>query len=96
MQVVILAGGLGTRLSEETDQLPKPMVRIGGVPILVHIMQIYAFYGHTDFVISTGYKANVIDEFFETKKAVIRKHRWNVETVNTGIDTGTGGRLLGL
>lgn len=64
MKVVILAGGLGTRLSEETRTIPKPMVEIGGKPILWHIMKIYSFYGFNDFVILTGYKSHVIKEFF--------------------------------
>jgi len=64
MKVVILAGGLGTRLSEETDLRPKPMVEIGGKPILWHIMKIYSYWGFNDFVILTGYKSHVIKEFF--------------------------------
>lgn len=64
MKVVILAGGLGTRLSEETDRVPKPMVEIGGWPILWHIMKIYGHHGLTDFVICLGYKGYVIKEYF--------------------------------
>lgn len=64
MKVVILAGGLGTRLSEETDVRPKPMVEIGGKPILWHIMKIYSHYGFNDFVICCGYKGYVIKEYF--------------------------------
>lgn len=64
MKVVILAGGLGTRLSEETVVRPKPMVEIGGKPILWHIMKIYASHGYTDFVICCGYKGYVIKEYF--------------------------------
>ena len=64
MRVVILAGGLGTRLSEETRMVPKPMVEIGGKPILWHIMKIYSHYGFNDFVILTGYKSHVIKDFF--------------------------------
>jgi glucose-1-phosphate cytidylyltransferase len=64
VQVVILAGGLGTRLSEETDVIPKPMVRIGNLPILHHIMNYYAGFGHTDFVIALGYKAEIIKDYF--------------------------------
>lgn len=64
MKVVILAGGLGTRISEETDIKPKPMVEIGGKPILWHILKIYAFYGINDFIICCGYKGYVIKEFF--------------------------------
>ena len=64
MKVVILAGGLGTRLSEETDIRPKPMVEIGGRPILWHIMKIYSQYGFNEFVICCGYKGYVIKEYF--------------------------------
>ena len=64
MKVVILAGGLGTRLSEETELKPKPMVEIGGKPILWHIMKIYSFYGFNDFIILTGYKSHIIKDYF--------------------------------
>lgn len=64
MKVVILAGGLGTRLSEETDLRPKPMVEIGGKPILWHIMKIYSYYGYNDFIILSGYKSHIIKEYF--------------------------------
>ena len=64
MKVVILAGGLGTRLSEETDVRPKPMVEVGGRPILWHIMKIYSHYGFNDFIVCLGYKGYVIKEYF--------------------------------
>ena len=64
MKVVILAGGFGTRLAEETDVRPKPMVEIGGMPILWHIMKIYSSYGYNDFVVCLGYKGYVIKEYF--------------------------------
>jgi glucose-1-phosphate cytidylyltransferase len=64
MKVVILAGGFGTRLSEETNLMPKPMVEIGGRPILWHIMKIYSYYGFNEFVILTGYKSHIIKEYF--------------------------------
>lgn len=64
MKVVILAGGYGTRISEESQFRPKPMVEIGGMPILWHIMQIYSYYGYYDFIICAGYKQNVIKEWF--------------------------------
>ena len=64
MKVIILAGGFGTRLSEYTESIPKPMVPIGGKPILWHIMQRYAHYGHNDFYIALGYKAEIIKEYF--------------------------------
>jgi len=64
MKVVLLAGGLGTRLSEETDIKPKPMVEIGGKPILWHIMKMYAHYGFNEFIVCCGYKGHVIKEYF--------------------------------
>lgn len=64
MKVVIFAGGLGTRLAEETDVRPKPMVEIGGKPILWHIMKIYGHYGFNDFIVCLGYKGHVIKEYF--------------------------------
>lgn len=64
MKVVILAGGYGTRLSEETRLMPKPMVEIGGKPILWHIMKIYSYYGFNDFIILTGYKSHIIKDYF--------------------------------
>ena len=89
MQVVILAGGLGSRLSEETDFIPKPMVRIGDIPILQHIMNFYSAFGHKDFVVALGYKADVIKEYFEIQKTT----GWNVNLVDTGLETSTGGRI---
>jgi glucose-1-phosphate cytidylyltransferase len=89
MQVVILAGGFGTRLSEETDQIPKPMVKIGNIPILQHIMNFYSRFGHKDFVIALGYKAEVITDYF----ASIKTQGWNVNLVDTGLETSTGGRI---
>src|SRR5258706_9459174 len=64
MKAVLLAGGLGTRISEETNLKPKPMVEIGGKPILWHIMKIYSYYGINDFIICCGYKGYVIKEYF--------------------------------
>ena len=64
MKVAILAGGVGSRISEETEIKPKPMVEIGGRPILWHIMKHYARYGHTDFAIALGYKGEVIKRYF--------------------------------
>ncbi|SVB80645.1 uncharacterized protein METZ01_LOCUS233499, partial [marine metagenome] len=64
MKAVILAGGLGTRISEETELKPKPMVEIGHMPILWHIMKIYSFYGVNDFIICCGYRGYVIKEYF--------------------------------
>ncbi len=87
MKVIILAGGFGTRLGEVTDTIPKPMVEIGGKPIIVHIMELYATYGHTDFLIALGYKAEVIRKYFSENK-----FNWNISMVDTGLDTMTGGR----
>ena len=64
MKVVILAGGLGTRISEESHLKPKPMIEIGGKPILWHIMKLYGYYGYNDFIICAGYKQHVIKEWF--------------------------------
>ncbi|MEW9923893.1 glucose-1-phosphate cytidylyltransferase [Clostridium butyricum] len=64
MKVVLLAGGLGTRISEESHLRPKPMIEIGGMPILWHIMKIYSSYGHNDFIICCGYKAHMVKEYF--------------------------------
>jgi glucose-1-phosphate cytidylyltransferase len=64
MKVVLLAGGLGTRISEESQYKPKPMIEIGGMPILWHIMKSYSFYGFNDFIICAGYKQHMIKEWF--------------------------------
>jgi len=88
MKTVILCGGYGTRLSEETAIKPKPMVKIGDKPILEHIMNIYKYYGYNQFVLALGYKSEYIKKFYKNKK--------NIELVYTGKDTKTGGRLLRL
>ena len=88
MKVIILAGGFGTRLSEYTDNIPKPMVPIGPEPILVNIMRIYAQYGHKDFYIALGYKGEVIKEYFNKNK-----FDWNINLIDTGLNTFTGGRV---
>ena len=74
MKVVILCGGLGTRLREETEFRPKPMVEVGGRPILWHIMKTYAHYGHKDFVLCLGYKGEIIKDYF-------RNYHWNTSDV---------------
>tara|TARA_B100000242_G_scaffold291000_1_gene263459 strand:- start:16515 stop:16787 length:273 start_codon:yes stop_codon:yes gene_type:complete len=74
MKVVILCGGKGTRLREETDYRPKPMVPIGGYPILWHIMKTYSYYGFTEFILCLGYKGEMIREYF-------RNYRWNTGDV---------------
>ena len=88
MKVVILAGGLGTRLSELTKTIPKPMVKINGKPIIVRIMEHYAKYGFKEFYIAAGYKKNVIKKFFKNKF-----HNWKINIIDTGQKTMTGGRL---
>ena len=88
MKVVILAGGLGTRMAEYTNTVPKPMVQVGGKPILWHIMNLYAHYNHKDFFIATGYKGEVIKEYFSNIS-----ENWNVNLIDTGQKTMTGGRL---
>ena len=89
MKVVILAGGLGTRISEESDVQPKPMIKIGGMPILLHIMKIYSYYKINEFIICLGYKGDVIKNFFSNYDST----PWNVQLIDTGLDTMTGGRL---
>jgi glucose-1-phosphate cytidylyltransferase len=88
MKVVILAGGFGTRLSEYTKTIPKPMVKVGGKPIIFQIMKLYAKYGFNDFYIALGYKGEVIKSFFKKKF-----YNWNITLVDTGKKTMTGGRL---
>ena len=88
MKAVILAGGYGTRLSEETHLKPKPMVEIGGKPILWHIMKIYSHHGINEFVICCGYKAELIQEYIQKLD-----EPWTITPVDTGINTMTGGRL---
>lgn len=82
MKVVILAGGLGTRLKEETIVKPKPMVEIGGYPILWHIMNIYASQGFTEFVVALGYKSEIIKDFFIN-------YRYHQQSLTVQLNTGT-------
>jgi glucose-1-phosphate cytidylyltransferase len=89
MKLVIFAGGLGTRISEETDYIPKPMVKIGNRPILWHIIKYYSVFGFSDFIICGGYKINIIKNYF--KKKINRA--WNISVVNTGRGSNTGERL---
>ena len=70
MKVVILAGGFGTRLSEYTKSIPKPMVRINGKPILIHIMDHYSKYGFKDFYLALGYKGNFIKRYFQKNRNI--------------------------
>jgi glucose-1-phosphate cytidylyltransferase len=88
MKVIILAGGLGTRISEETENKPKPMVLLDDKPILWHLMNTYAVQGFTDFVIATGYMNHVIDSWVESLESP-----WTIQTVFTGKGTQTGGRI---
>lgn len=88
MKVIILAGGLGTRISEETSDKPKPMVSIGNKPILWHIMDIYARQGFNEFVIATGYKGEVISDWINSLKTT-----WKITALDTGLNTQTGGRI---
>lgn len=114
MKVAILAGGMGTRLAEETEIRPKPMVEIGGHPILWHIMRHYDHYGFHEFVVALGYKGDYIRRFFtdyfnnasnlriDLTKGIAETHgsgpaeRWLIELIETGRQTGTGGRIARL
>ena len=113
MKCIILCGGYGTRLSEETILKPKPMVEIGGKPILWHIMKIYEKHNINDFELALGYKAEIIKQYFlnytslkndfkiNTKTGEIysknnENENWNINLVDTGLNTMTGGRLLRL
>ena len=89
MKVIILAGGMGTRISEYTKTIPKPMIKIKNKPLIHHIMDHYAKYGHKDFYIALGYKGHVIKNYF--KKKIFSK--WNINLIETGKKTMTGGRL---
>ena len=88
MKVIILAGGFGTRLSEYTNTIPKPMIHVGNKPILHHIMQFYANFGHTDFYIALGYKGEVIKKYFNNIDS-----DWNINLIDTGANSMTGGRV---
>lgn len=87
MRVIILAGGFGTRLGDVTDLIPKPMVSVGGKPIIIHLMEHFASYGHTQFHIALGYKANVIEKYFNE-----HSFEWSINLHDTGLHTATGGR----
>ncbi|MAJ57943.1 MAG: glucose-1-phosphate cytidylyltransferase [Candidatus Pelagibacter sp.] len=88
MKVVILAGGFGTRIAEYTKTIPKPMINIGNKPIIYHIMKHYSKYGFKNFYIALGYKGHVIRKYFSKKF-----FDWNVNLIETGKNTMTGGRL---
>jgi glucose-1-phosphate cytidylyltransferase len=95
MKVIILAGGLGTRISEETSEKPKPMVDIGGQPIIWHIIQIYASQGFQEFVVAGGYKYEVIDNWIKSHYSA--KSAWiqnlNISVIDTGLSSLTGTRI---
>ena len=88
MKVIILAGGLGTRISDYTKVIPKPMIKVSKKPILLHIMNHYSKYGFKDFYIALGYKKEVIKKYFRKNK-----FNFNVNLVDTGRYTMTGGRI---
>ena len=88
MKTVILAGGLGTRISEETDNKPKPMILLDENPIIWHLMNVYAKHGFTDFVVAAGYKSEVIFDWVKNLKT-----DWSIEVIDTGLETQTGGRI---
>ena len=103
MKVVMLAGGYGTRISEESHLKPKPMIEIGGKPILWHIMKEYSYYGFNEFIICAGYKQHVIKhnsdvtfDFSNENKMTVHSNvaePWKVTIVDTGLNTMTGGRI---
>jgi len=88
MKVVLLAGGFGTRLSEYTKTIPKPMIKIGGKPMILHIMKLYAKYGFKDFYIALGYRGEIVKKYFNKNF-----FDWNINLIETGKNTMTGGRL---
>ncbi|MDQ2648012.1 MAG: sugar phosphate nucleotidyltransferase [Actinomycetota bacterium] len=88
MRTVILCGGKGTRAYPHTVELPKPLLEVAGQPVLLHLMEIYAAQGYTDFVLAAGYKHDLIEEF-----AAPHRSRWSIEVIDTGEDTNTGGRV---
>ena len=84
-QVVLLAGGKGTRMREMTENLPKPMVQIGGKPVLEHLINIFSLFGDFEFIICSGYLGDEISSYFSNRK--------NIKVIDTGLETPTGGRL---
>lgn len=100
MKVVILAGGYGSRLLSNSRSLPKPMNKVGNIPIILHIMNIYSKHGFNEFIIALGYKSNIIKKYFENyrldKKSnlyKIKKNNFKISLIDTGLNTMTGGRL---
>ena len=96
MQTIILCGGKGTRMKEETEFKPKPMVTIGGKPILWHIMKIYSHYGYNDFILTLGYKGSMIRDYFSDEKKFNEdgKSNFHITFVDTGEESKTGERIL--
>ena len=92
MKIVILAGGFGTRLSEYTENIPKPMVPIGGRPIIEYIMETFSKFGHKDFFVALGYKGQVMIDHFKNTE-IQKKNNWNINLIDTGSNTMTGGRV---
>jgi glucose-1-phosphate cytidylyltransferase len=90
MRVVILAGGLGTRISEETEDKPKPMVLIAGRPILWHLMNLFSKQNLNDFVLALGYKQEHARDWVKTFD---NKDNWNIDPLDTGLESQTGGRI---
>jgi glucose-1-phosphate cytidylyltransferase len=90
MQVLILCGGKGTRAYPFTDHIPKPMLPICGTPILLHVMRIFAQQGHREFILSVGYRKEIIEDYFHRKEL-----EWDVQLVDTGEDADTGDRVAG-
>ena len=94
MKVIIIAGGLGTRISEETEDKPKPMVLINDKPIIWHLMNIFCLQGLSDFIISTGYKSEVIENWVQNNQILdSNSENMNIKIINTGLNTQTGGRI---
>lgn len=94
MKIIIIAGGLGTRISEETEDKPKPMVLINDKPIIWHLMNIFSLQGYSEFIISTGYKSEIIENWVHNNKIVdLNSKQMKIKTLNTGLNTQTGGRI---
>jgi len=94
MKIIIIAGGLGTRIAEETEDKPKPMVLINNKPIIWHLMNIFCMQGFNEFIISTGYKSEVIEKWVQNNQILdSNSNKMKISTVNTGLHTQTGGRI---
>jgi glucose-1-phosphate cytidylyltransferase len=94
MKIIIIAGGLGTRISEETEDKPKPMVLINDKPIIWHLMNIFCLQGFNEFIISTGYKSEVIENWVKNNKIQdSNSNLMKIQTIDTGLNTQTGGRI---